>query len=173
MQRVMIIGQPGSGKSTLARRLGEKTFLPVIHVDHIHWKSGWVERDPQEKTRMTLDVIEGGQWIFEGGHSKTYAQRLNRADTLIWLDMPIALRLYRVIRRLIVTYGKNRPDLPEGCPEVLGWHTWEFLVYILRTRGPNRRRMRVRHGAFADAGRTALHFNSRKGVEAWLDALDP
>ena len=36
MQRVMIVGQPGSGKSTLARRLGERTGLPVVHIDTIH-----------------------------------------------------------------------------------------------------------------------------------------
>ncbi|MEL6700093.1 MAG: AAA family ATPase [Pseudomonadota bacterium] len=169
----MIIGAPGSGKSTLARKLGVRTGLPVVHIDLIHWMPGWEERPKADKIAMIRPLEEQEDWIIEGGLSATYDTRLARADTLIWLDMPIALRLYRVIRRLMVTYGKNRPDLPEGCPEVLGWHTWEFLVYILRTRGPNRRRMRVRHGAFADAGRTALHFNSRKGVEAWLDALDP
>ena len=50
MRRVMIIGQPGSGKSTLARAVAEIAHLPLIHADHLHWKSGWVERDQAEKT---------------------------------------------------------------------------------------------------------------------------
>lgn len=36
MKRVMIVGQPGAGKSTLARQLGERTGLPVVHIDTIH-----------------------------------------------------------------------------------------------------------------------------------------
>lgn len=42
MRRVMIVGHPGSGKSTLARAMGERTGLPVVHIDQIHWRPGWV-----------------------------------------------------------------------------------------------------------------------------------
>ena len=56
MKRVMIIGQPGSVKSTLARFLGERTGLPVVHIDKIHWKPGWNERETLEllDTELTL-----------------------------------------------------------------------------------------------------------------------
>ncbi|MDF9757302.1 Mg-chelatase subunit ChlI [Pseudomonas hunanensis] len=67
MQRVMIVGQPGSGKSTLARKLGEQTGLPVVHIDTIHWQPGWVERSPDEKTRLCREVEARERWIFEGG----------------------------------------------------------------------------------------------------------
>ena len=40
MERIMIIGCGGSGKSTLARVLGEKTGLPVVHLDQIWWAPG-------------------------------------------------------------------------------------------------------------------------------------
>jgi adenylate kinase family enzyme len=56
MQRVMIVGQPGSGKSTLARKLGQRTGLPVIHIDTIHRQPGWVERSWDEKTRLCHEV---------------------------------------------------------------------------------------------------------------------
>lgn len=72
MQRVMIIGQPGSGKSRLAHALGQRTGLPVIHIDTIHWQPGWVERSFDEKTRLCREVEARDQWIFEGGHSATW-----------------------------------------------------------------------------------------------------
>lgn len=67
MRRVMIIGQPGAGKSTLARQIGALTGLPVVHIDHIHWTSGWVERPREEKTRLCGEVHARKSWIFEGG----------------------------------------------------------------------------------------------------------
>lgn len=130
MKRVMIIGQPGSGKSTLARALGERTGLPVIHIDLIHWKPGWVERDRDEKTKLCQEVHAQEEWIFEGGHSATWPERLSRCDTLIWLDFPLWLRTWRVFRRTIKDYGRSRIDLPQDCPEKF---ELEFYQFIWRT----------------------------------------
>jgi adenylate kinase family enzyme len=141
MRRVMIIGQPGSGKSTLARAIGAKTGLPVVHIDRIHWQDGWVERSPEEKTRLCRAVEETDAWIFEGGHSATWATRLARADLLVWLDRPVWLRSWRVARRTLRHLGPTRPDLPDGCPEVLGQQTWDFFRFIWRTRRSARDRM--------------------------------
>ncbi|WP_349775075.1 AAA family ATPase [Frigidibacter sp. SD6-1] len=58
MQRIMIIGQPGAGKSTLAAALGQRTGLPVIHIDHIHWQPGWIERSSDEKTRLCNVAVQ-------------------------------------------------------------------------------------------------------------------
>ena len=48
MERIVIIGCGGSGKSTLARQLGEMTGLPVIHLDKLFWRPGWVHISPEE-----------------------------------------------------------------------------------------------------------------------------
>jgi len=134
MKRVMIVGGPGSGKSVLAAALGKKTGLPVFHMDKIHWLPDWVERTREEKDRMTHEVHMKDNWIFEGGHSSTYAERVARADTFIWLDVPVGRRIYRVLKRSLRYYGQNRPDLPEGCPERFNRQTVEFVRFIWRTR---------------------------------------
>lgn len=64
MRRVMLVGGPGSGKSTLARWLSAETGLPVFHMDHIHWKSGWVERERAEKVEMARAIEAQEFWIF-------------------------------------------------------------------------------------------------------------
>lgn len=133
MKRIMIVGQPGSGKSTLARRLGDRTRLPVVHIDKIHWLPGWIERSRAEKTRLCNEAAEADHWIFEGGHSETWAGRIARADMLIWLDRPIGLRLWRVVRRSLSGRGKTRPDLAEDCPERLRLLP-EFILFIWKTR---------------------------------------
>ncbi len=134
MKRVMIIGQPGSGKSTLARLLGAKTGLPVTHMDHIHWKSGWVPRDHAEKLGMVRRVQARDMWILEGGFSTTYAERAQRADTIIFLDVGLWRRLWRVTYRFFRYFGQSRPDLPDGCNEGNWREMWDFYKWIWNTR---------------------------------------
>lgn len=145
MKRIMIVGGPGSGKSTLARRLGTVLGLPVFHMDHIHWMPGWIERTPDEKTRLTHDVHMRDVWIFEGGHSRSYPERVARADTFIWLDLPVWRRTYRVLRRSLAYRGRTRPDLPDGCPEQFNWQTLDFLGFIWRTRKTARAKLQAIH----------------------------
>ncbi|GAB5449044.1 MAG: ATPase AAA [Gymnodinialimonas sp.] len=163
----MIIGQPGSGKSTLARALGSKTGLPVVHVDHIHWMSGWEERPKPEKIRLALIEQEKNAWIFEGGLGATKEHRLARCDTLINLDFPLWLRAWRVFKRTIKHYGKTRPDLPEGCPEQF---SAEFWKWIWDTSATNRA-ANLRWMAKAGPGVAVHHLTSPRAVRRFLDGL--
>lgn len=138
IKRIMIVGQPGSGKSTLARELGSLLTLPVVHMDHIHWQSGWIERSGPEKDRLCFEVHARESWIFEGGRSSTWSERLERADILIWLDFPLTVRAWRVFRRTLRYHGKTRPDLPDGCPERF---SMEFIKWIWNTRNSGQNRM--------------------------------
>ncbi|MDX8354683.1 AAA family ATPase [Cognatiyoonia sp. IB215182] len=169
MQRVMICGGPGSGKSTLARILGELTGLPVFHMDQIHWKSGWVERSTDEKSTMCHAVHMQDEWIFEGGHSRTYAERVARADTFVWLDLPVVLRQWRVFRRTLQGYGQSRPDLPDGCPERFNKETLEFWRFIWRTRHTARAKLAA---IAANPGHlTVHHLQTRSQVAAFIANL--
>ena len=85
------------------------------------------------------------RWIFEGGLSATYDTRAGRADAIVWLDLPLALRLWRVVRRWATWRGETRPDLPPDCPEQLDP---AFLSYIMRTNA----RVRRRNAALAARG---------------------
>lgn len=169
MQRVMINGGPGSGKSTLARIMGERTGLPVHHMDKIHWKPGWTPRPGAEKIPLIRDIIAQDAWIFEGGHSTTYAERMARADTLIWLDLPIGLRYFRVIWRTIRDHGRTRPDMAPDCPEGFHGETLEFWRFIWRTRHSARNKLaeeiaKARH-------LTVHHLQSRSQVSAFIASL--
>lgn len=117
MRRVMIIGGAGAGKSTLAIRLGEITGLPVVHIDPMYWKPGWVQRDTAETHSMIRAAVREPAWIFDGNSSATFGDRLARADTLIFLDFSTGRRLWRVLGRTLASYGKVRPDMQEDCPE--------------------------------------------------------
>ncbi len=164
----MIIGQPGSGKSTLARAMGALTFLPVVHIDRIHWEAGWRERSRPEKTRLCIEAHTKPAWIFEGGHSATWPDRLDRADTLIWLDLPVGRRMARVALRTARFYGRTRPDLPPGCPEQVNPEFWRYIWRTRRTARDACARLFVR----AHPDKATHHLRSAGEVRAYLAAFE-
>ena len=170
MQRVMIVGQPGSGKSWLAVRLGSRLGLPVHHMDHIHWQPGWVERSAADKARLCAEVEAQDTWVFEGNFSTTAANRAARADLLVWLDLPVSLRLWRVTWRKIRGFGQQRPDMAPGCPERLGREAGAFYRYIWATRHSGRTRIAAVVAA-APVGLEVVRLRHTRDVAAFLARL--
>ena len=172
MKRVMIVGQPGSGKSTLARIIGDKTGLPVVHMDRIHHLPGWVDRPRDQKIALALAEQAKPRWVFEGGFSATYKDRFDRADTYIFLDFPLWLRLWRVVWRTLRNYGKTRPDMQDDCPE--RFHA-DFYKWIWDTRHSARVKP-LQMLRDAQGQKAAFHLRLRRDVRefiAGLDADDP
>ena len=165
----MIVGQPGSGKSTLAQAIGKRTGLPVIHIDKIHWEPGWVERSKAEKTRLCIEAEQGERWVFEGGHSSTWPSRLARADMLIWVDRPVGVRLWRVLRRALVGLGRTRPDMADGCPERLR-SLPEFVHYIWTTRNIGVAKIE-KLTTLAPADCRIVHLRSDEDAQAFVDSF--
>lgn len=130
MERIMIIGCGGSGKSTLARQLGEKTGLPVVHLDKLFWRPGWVNLTREEFDVVHNAAIEEKKWILDGNFDRTMEPRIRRCDTVVYLDFSRIACLCGVMKRILTTYGKVRPDMGDGCPErfdlaFLQW-VWNF-----------------------------------------------
>ena len=125
--KIMIIGSGGCGKTTLAKALGSVTNLSVIHLDKHFWNSGWVATPREEWRKKQQALFASDSWIADGNYTGTLALRLERADTILFLNLPRGLRIYRVIKRWLQNIGKNRDDMPEGCPEKIDF---TFLLWI-------------------------------------------
>ena len=140
MQRVLVIGCSGAGKSTLARELAPQLGLPLVHLDRFYWSPGWVE-PTQEKWRQIVErLVAEPAWVMDGNYSATFDLRMPRADTVVWLDYPRTTCAWRVVR-VIKGYGRNRPDLPDGCPEQVDLKFYRFVWDF-----PNRSRPRIVEG---------------------------
>ena len=115
VERVAIVGCGGAGKSTFAAALGERTGLPVIHLDRYFWKPGWVETEREEWRRRQAELLSGDRWIVDGNYAGTADERFARADTVIVIARPRLACIAGAIRRTARNHG--RAIQAEGCPE--------------------------------------------------------
>ncbi|MBM7035520.1 P-loop NTPase family protein [Vibrio ulleungensis] len=114
MNRVAIFGKPGNGKSTLSKRLSAATGIPLHPLDSIVYASdgSLVARDVYDKTHT--NILEAERWIIEGlGPMASFHQRLDVADTLVYIDLPYPLSYWWVTKRFL----KGSFVKPEGWPD--------------------------------------------------------
>jgi len=133
-----VIGCSGAGKSTLSRKLAELTGLPLIHLDREYWQPGWAAPDNDAWLVRLRQLVAGPRWIMDGNFGGTLPLRVALADTIIFLDFPTPLCIWRVLRRVARTYGQTRIDMAAHCPERFDW---AFLVWVYRWRRNSRPRV--------------------------------
>ncbi len=169
-RRVIVTGLAGSGKSTFSLALAAKTGLPVIHLDLHFWKPGWVAPSETEWREKQCGVLAGNAWIADGNYHETLDLRLERADTVVFLDLPGWLCAGRALLR-----GFRMPsELPEGC-DYSAWlrlrDEWRLAVLIWRRRRSDPQR---EHEIIAQHGQhVALHvLRSKRAIREFLERLD-
>ncbi len=138
MERVIIIGCGGAGKSTLARQLGECLGLPVVHLDKLFWQENWTHLPKEAFDAVHADAVQEPRWIIDGNFGRTMESRLERCDTVIYLDYPRWQCMLGVCKRIITTYGRTRPDMGHGCTERIDW---AFLKWVWNFNRDHRQRI--------------------------------
>ncbi len=149
MKRVAVVGCSGAGKSTFARLLGARLGLPVAHLDVLFWRPGWVESDAASFRARTAAALAGEAWVVDGNFTAVADLTLARCDTIVWLEQPMPICLWRAVVRAIRERGLVRADMAAGCAEKIDL---AFYGYIWTWRGAPRRRLQAAittHGRLA------------------------
>ena len=166
MKRVAVIGSGGAGKSTFARHLGERTGLPVIHLDGLFWGSNWAPMPKPEWIELERELIAGEQWIMDGNYGSTQDLRLPRADTVVFLDIPRLVCLWSVTRRWTVHRKRARPDMPRNHDKL----ELEFLRWIWTYPSQKRPEVLTRLAALPPTTRV-VRLRSRRAMREFLDGV--
>ncbi len=130
IKRIAIIGNAGSGKSTLSQKLHKITNLPIYYLDQYYWKPRWVRTEPYEYKKMHDAICDKQEWIIDGINLRVMEYRIQRADMVIFLDIPRYLCFYRIFKRTFKNYGKETPSSAKGCPERFNWEYIKFLKWV-------------------------------------------
>lgn len=100
MHRVYIIGGPGSGKTTLSHRVAAMIPAPLYELDNIGYENGaGAQRSLSVKLQDIHAIAESDAWIVEGIFLWWTERLAERAEVIVWLDVPWRLALWRIISR--------------------------------------------------------------------------
>ncbi|WP_410982582.1 AAA family ATPase [Bacillus cereus] len=103
--KIHIIGSVGSGKTTLARELSSQLNIPHYELDNVVWrrtKNGDVRNTPKERDEQLYNIVHSNAWIIEGAHHTWVLQSFQKADLIIFLDVSVAKRKSRIIKRFML-----------------------------------------------------------------------
>ncbi|BCL38695.1 adenylate kinase [Nostoc sp. MS1] len=121
MRKVAVFGNAGGGKSTLSKKLSQMTGLPFYPLDKMKYQSGGAEVSVEEYQRTHQQILATDQWIIDGfGNMETLWPRLEEADTLIFIDLPLYVHFWLVTKRLITGYFRQPEGWPENSPILKG-----------------------------------------------------
>ena len=167
MRRVNVVGTRSSGKSTLAIALAERLSVPYIELDALHWEPNSAEAPSEVMRERVRSAIGGETWVVDGNYSAVRDLVWARADTVVWLDLPLPTILARYATRTVRRLT-TRQELWSGNRERLGFLFGRdsLLWWIL---GTNRRRRREYPALLAARPQiTAIRLRSAREARDWL-----
>lgn len=146
--KIAITGPSGSGKTTLAAELARALGLRHVEIDALHHGPNWESCGPEVLRERVAAATDGDGWVTDSTyHTMLGNLVVDRADVLVWLDLPIPLVMWRLLRRTHQR-NKHRVELWNGNVEP-GWReSWRYLIWPALTRAFENRRdfpARYRH----------------------------
>jgi adenylate kinase family enzyme len=137
--RIVVIGPSGSGKTRLAARLAE--LLPAHHVeiDALWHGPSWENCGPEELRARVSAATEGDDWVCDGTYHHTIGPIVfERAETVAWLDLPVALVMWRLVRRSWVRKRKKvvlwNGNLEDRWFNQIRWLIWPAFKRVFENR---------------------------------------
>jgi adenylate kinase family enzyme len=164
---VLVAGTSGSGKTTLAGRIGRAWGLPHTELDGLHWGRGWTPR-PQFADDVRALVV-GDAWVTEWQYREVRPILLERAELLVWLDLPTAVVMRQVLARTL-RRRLGRIELWHGNVEPPLRSIFSEHDHIVRWAWRTRRNLDGLDAGLADVAPhlAVVRLRSRRDIERWL-----
>lgn len=131
--KITIIGNCGSGKSTLAKEISKKLNIPYIQLDRFWFEAGGHKLkgnniEEKEKVRAYIkskveEFVNIGSWVSDGWYSRSQPLIAEKADQIVFLDIPLWKRLVNHLRRVFNT---------DRHPELSRWEDFIFTFEMIK-----------------------------------------
>ena len=170
MKRVSVIGGSSTGKTTVSREL---LGVPHIELDALHHDAGWQEAPAdvlQARVDAALAAAPDG-WVVDGNyHGKLGTYVLERADTVVFLDLPLRTALRRVTWRTL-RRSITREELWNGNRESfrIAFSRDSIVWWVIRNHGSHRKKWPERVAPLTHL--QVIRLRSAGQVRDWLQSI--
>lgn len=168
--RITIVGACGSGKTVLSKKIVEKFHIPYLDLDRLWFEAGGslidssnpVEKDRVNQIRLckVRSFITQDSWVSDGDYSGSQAETAQIADTIVFLDIPLTVRLWNHLYRTFMRKDRH--------PEVSFWADLLFVRKIITKT----RKLRPKIDALlAEHKDKVIILKNRKQIEKFFVSL--
>jgi adenylate kinase family enzyme len=177
VKRVSVVGNSGSGKSSLAQRIARVLDVPYVELDAIHHLPDWEPIDPEAFRSRIEEITSTDAWVIDGNYRSVVVDGpvWQRADTVVWLDLPRRTVMSQVTRRS-VTRVIGRTELWNGNRE--SWRNllaWDPDDNVIRWSWTQHAKYQQRFGSAMESPAldhvTFVRLTSHASADRWLAAL--
>ena len=171
--RLVLIGTSGAGKTTMAKRIAQTLHMPHIEFDAIRHGPNWAET-PDDVFREVLGhQLRGARWVADGNYSFARDIVWPRATTVVWLDLPIRVVMWRLFWRTM-RRGVLRQELWNGNREKIWWHFFSrqsLFLWAMQTHWRRRRTIPPTLARPEHIHLDLVHLRTPKDARQWLLTL--
>ena len=171
--RILVVGTSGAGKTTMARTIAQTLGRPHIEFDAYRHGPNWTETPDDLFREQLKEALKGDTWVADGNYTVARDVVWPRATTLLWLDFPIYVVMWRLFWRTM-RRGIFRQRLWNGNRESLWQHLFSRQSLFLWAWQTHWRRKRTLPAALAQPEHAHLdlvHLRSPGAAKRWLKAL--
>ncbi|MBP0001247.1 MAG: adenylate kinase [Cyanobacteria bacterium SID2] len=174
MKKVAVFGNAGGGKSMLSKRLAAMTGLPLVALDLLKYRPGGGQVPDKEYKAAHDKLLQQDRWIIDGyGSLDTVWKRLEVADTLVYLDMPVLLHYWWVTKRFLTGFLVPPEGWPENSPLLKGTLNSYYTVWLCHQKLTPRYREYVNNvKGNANSSQKIHHLKSPKDIERFFKLIE-
>ena len=169
MKKIAVFGNTGGGKSTVSRQLAELTGVPLYVLDKIQFLTGGVPIPEAEFKTKHQALLEKDTWLIDGfGSIETLWPRLNAADCLVYIDLPLPVHFWWVTKRLFQSFFKTPAGWPDQSP------IWRSSITSYKTLWLCHKHLTPRYRDYVDQAqkdRTVFHLRSVQELPAFYERI--
>ena len=157
-----------------ARAVARQAGLPYVELDSLRYQPNWKKTADEEFNYAVISAAGADEWVIDGNYEAARDLVWIRARLLIWMDYPLRITLWRLLRRTV-----NRLQAGEVFANGNRESFWRLLgpnsifLWAIRSYYPRRRNFEKLVAKARYSHLRVLRFRLPCEADAWLAQQEP